>query len=57
MHFPCYYQAPFDHLFFLFCCGDRKDEASTEETFGEPGETPVFSTGKPRSPHSPAPEP
>ena len=47
----------FYHLFFFFYCGDRKDEISTEETLGEPDETPVFSTGKLRSPHLPAPEP
>lgn len=57
MHFPYCYQAPFHHLFFLFCCGDRKDEISTEKTFEEPGETHGFSTGKLSSPHSPAPEP
>lgn len=56
MNFACCHRAPFHHLFSLFYCANRKDEMPTEGTLGEPAETPVFSTGKLRPPHSPVPE-
>lgn len=49
MHFPYCLHAPLHHFFFLFYFANRKDEMSTEEVVGEPGESPVFSTGKLRS--------